>query len=653
MLKLMRDSFHQLKWILIAIVVAFIIGFVYVDMGLGGAGRNAQQDQRAYAARVNGETISFAEYQRALGNAMNYYSQMSRQPLTPEMMEAMGLPKQVLDQLVDQKLLLQQAERLHLTATPEEVRSKIMEIPVLSQGGKWVGDEMYNRFTSSRGYATPSEFEDELSRQITLSKMDSAMSNSLVISPKAAEAEYKRVSENAKIKYALLPADRFALTVNVTPDEVKQYYQQHQNKYMHGDQREVKYLVADTNNIRSQIVPSDAELKQRYEASKEEYKVQNSAHVLHILVKVDPKATPAEDAAAKAKAENIVKQLRAGADFGTLAKANSDDPSSSSGGGDMGFVEQGQTVPEFDTAIFTLPLNTVSDPIRTKDFGYHIVKVLARREAGYRPFEEVRQVIAAKYTQELAQNRAVQAINVIAAKIHEKKPKDANEFASYANPASGVSSNDSLWFGKSDQIPGLGNNAAVAAWAFNANMGDTSDVIGTQRGPAIAYLYNIRKPGVNAFDEVKAKVEADARMDKGRELARSALAKALPAANVDEVAKKAGVAAAETTVTRAGFISGFKGDTTPLVDAAMAANVGELKGPIVMPEGAVVFQVAEQKKVTPKEIDENKTSYSEMLRQQEARSLRTVLLQRLRKSAKVDYNQSLLTQQKTPQQAGL
>src|SRR5213592_3895590 len=99
MLKLMRDSFHQLKWILIAIVAAFIIGFVYVDMGLGGAGRNPQQDVRAYAARVNGETISFREYERALFNASRYYESMMRQPMTPDTIQAMGLPKQVLDQL--------------------------------------------------------------------------------------------------------------------------------------------------------------------------------------------------------------------------------------------------------------------------------------------------------------------------------------------------------------------------------------------------------------------------------------------------------------------------------------------------------------------------------------------------------------------------
>src|SRR5438874_4048491 len=129
MLKSMRDSFHQLKWILLAVVAAFIIGFVYVDMGLGGASSASAKDERSYAARVNGETISFREYQRSLDFRMKYYQQMSRQPVTPEMLAAMGLPKQVLDGLIDDHILMQQAARLHLTATPEEVRLKILQIP--------------------------------------------------------------------------------------------------------------------------------------------------------------------------------------------------------------------------------------------------------------------------------------------------------------------------------------------------------------------------------------------------------------------------------------------------------------------------------------------------------------------------------------------
>ena len=124
MLKLMRDSFQQLKWILVAIVAIFIL-FIFVDWGAGGA-RSGVQD-RGYAARVNGETISFREYDRALYYMEKNYEQLYRQPLSPEMMAAMGLNRKVLDSLVDSRLMLQQAKRLHLGATPEEVRKFIAD----------------------------------------------------------------------------------------------------------------------------------------------------------------------------------------------------------------------------------------------------------------------------------------------------------------------------------------------------------------------------------------------------------------------------------------------------------------------------------------------------------------------------------------------
>jgi peptidyl-prolyl cis-trans isomerase D len=652
MLKFMRDSFHQLKWILIAVVAAFIIGFVFIDMGLGGS-RTSSEQQRSYAARVNGETISFREYERALYYTEKNYEQMYRQPLSPEMIEAMGLPKQVLDSLVDQRLLLQEAKSLNLTATPEEVRAKVLQIPILNEGGKFVGEEAYNRYiTGTLGYTSPSEFEEELRREITLQKMESAMANSLVISPKAAEAEYRRVSENAKIKYALLPVARIAPTVTVTDAEAQQYYNQNQSKYMHLEQRAVKYLIADLGRIRSQIIPADADLQKLYESSKEEYKHPEQGHVLHILVKVEPNSPPDVDAAAKAKAEGLVKQLRAGADFATLARANSQDPSSSGNGGDMGFIDRGTMIPAFDDAVYSIPLNQISDPIHTQEYGYHIIKVLERRPAGYRSFAEVKPILAAKYTDTQSKERAKQAIDIIAAKIKQAKPKTAEEFSKLANET--VSSNDSQWFGKTDSVGAIGNNPAMTTWAFAAKKGETSEIMGTQRGPAIAYLYDIRTAGATPFAEVKEKAMADARNARARELAKQQLAAALPAANVDELAAKIGVSPAEVTVNRMGAVSGFQGDTSPLVDAAMAAKVGELKGPIVTSDGAVAFQVLEQKKIEPKEVEDNKANYAEMLRQQEARSLRTVLLQRLRKGAKVDVNEQLLQTTKQPQQqAGL
>ena len=192
--------------------------------------------------------------------------------------------------------------------------------------------------------------------------------------------------------------------------------------------------------------------------------------------------------------------------FAKLAKENSGDPSSAGKGGDMDFVDRGITVEAFDTAAFSIPLNTISDPIRTKEFGYHIIKVLARKPAGYRPFEEVRPMLSAQLADQQAKDQARDEITRISARLKQTKPKTAAEFAALANDK--VSSNDTQWFSKADQIPGIGNNPPLSGWAFSAKQGDVGEILGTQRGPAIAYLYAGLQAGATS-DEVLAAADAD------------------------------------------------------------------------------------------------------------------------------------------------
>ena len=650
MLKSMRESFHQLKWILLAVAAAFVFGFVFLDMGLGGAAQRQQTD-KSYAARVNGETITYGDYNRQLYYIEQNYQQMYGGKFTPELAEAIGINRQALDSLVDQRLLLQEAERLHLNATPEEVRRRILDIPELNEGGKWAGDDLYRRFVQFKGFSSPADYEEALGHDLTLQKMESALANSIVISPKAADAEYRRTSENAKIRYVLSSGKVDAASIKLTPAEVKAYYDANTQKYTHAEQRQLKYLVADTVRIRMSITPSEQQIKQRYESTKEEYKTTESAHVLHILIKVPEKATPAEDAAARAKAEGIVKQLRAGADFGALAKANSQDPSSAGSGGDMGYIEKGNYLAPFENAVFTMPVGQISDPIRTQEYGYHIVKVLDRRAAGYKPFDEVRLQIGSKIANELALQQAKEEIAKISLRIKDKKPSTPAEFSALATER--VSSNDTTWFQKGDTIPGLGHNPPLATWAFAAKLGDiTPEAIGTQRGPALVYVASIRPAGVSPFDEVKDKVEADAKADRAQAIAKQKLADAMKgAANIDAVAATLKATAQETTVSHQGFISGIPGDTSALVDAALRAPIGALQGPIVAGDGAVAFQVVDQKKATPAELAQNRAAFIEQLRQREAQSLRASLLQRLRKNAKIDINDKVLAQQHSTQGA--
>ncbi|HJQ37710.1 MAG TPA: SurA N-terminal domain-containing protein [Thermoanaerobaculia bacterium] len=654
MLKLMRESFNQLKWILIAIVAAFVFGFVFLDMGLSGA-LGGQSDTTVFAARVNGETITYNDYYRALKNYEDMYRQMYGGQFTPEMAAAMKLPQQVMESLIEQRLIAQQARKLNLAATPEEVRKKLLAIPVFNQDGKFVGMELYNRYvTGPLGYPSAAEFEAALARDIATSKMDSVLTNAVVISPKAADLEYKRVNENAKIRYVVLPAMQQAAGVTVTPQEVDAYYRNNQSKYTHGEQRTVRYLLADYAKLRAQVQPTEADLRKKYEESKDQYTTKEAAHVLHILIKVEPNAPPPAVAAAKAKADAIVAQLRGGADFATVARANSQDPSSAGNGGDMNWVERGVTVDVFDQVIFQIPLNTISDPIRSADYGFHIVKVLDRRAGGQRPFEEVRGELAARTAETMVREQAQNEINRLSAILAGKKIGNAPEFITYANDK--VTSNDSGWVQKTDEIPGIGAHQPLQEWIFSASKNDVSPSIGTPRGPVIAYLENIRPSGVSALQEVRAKVEEDVRQTKAADAAKSTLAQMMVGAtSVDQIAAKAGLAAQEGSANRQGSIPGITGDITPLVDAAIAANVGEMKGPLSVKEGAVAFQVLEQKKVTEQELTANRATFINQLRQQQARSLRQSLVKRLRSQSKIEVNDQLVNPpaQQPQQQAGL
>ncbi|HSP15921.1 MAG TPA: SurA N-terminal domain-containing protein [Thermoanaerobaculia bacterium] len=638
MLKLMRDSFQQLKWILVAIVAIFIL-FIFVDWGAGGA--RAGASDRGYAARVNGETITYRDFDRGVYYAEENYKRMYGSQLSQEMLDQMGLPRQVLDSLIDQRLLLQEARRLHLSASQEEVRKRILEIPVLNPDGKFIGSELYSRYVTQMGFQSPAEFEDELAREITLQKMESALATSVMVSPKMADAEYRRVSENAKIRYVLYPASREVTSVTVTPADVEAFYKANQTKYSHTEQRDVKYLLADFNRLRLQIIPNDAELLKRYNSSKEDFKAPEAAHVFHILIKVDPSSAPEVDAAARAKAESLVKQLRGGADFATLAKQNSADPSSSAKGGDMGFVDRGTTVPVFDQAAFTIPLNQVSDPIRSQEYGYHIIKVLERRPEAYRTFEQVKPELAAQVADQLAKDQAREEMTRIAARLRQNKPSTPEAFSALASDK--VSSNDTQWFQKNDPIPGLGANPALTTWAFGAKQGDVGEMIGTQRGIIIPYLYGIRPAGVTALAEIRDRVTQDAKMAKARELAREALTKAMAGVtSADAVAAKVGLPAADATVNRQGYIAGITGDTSQLVNLALSSAPGQLQGPIIAGDGAIAFQVVQQKKVTDQELKENESAYMDMIRSQQARSLRATLLAKLRKDARVDVNEQVL-----------
>lgn len=638
MLKLMRDNLKHLKWVLIFVVVVFVF-FVFAEWGasgLSGGGATA-----GFAARVNRDVVSLAEYQRTMALTEQRFEQAYGQRITEEMRNQLDLPRQVLNSLVEQRLLLQEARRLDLEPTPEELRQRILEIPVLNPGGQFVGEELYARFvTAQLGYPNTSAFERELARDLTIAKLDSAIFNSVAIPAASVEREYRRRNESARIRYVLAPADRFLDQVQVSPEEVEAFYRANTGRYSHPEQRRIDYLLADESRIRSQINPDDAELRRQYQANREQYQTPEQVSASHILLSVPAGATPSEEAAIEQQARELVAKLRAGADFAALAREHSADPGSAANGGSLGFFGRGMMVSEFEDAAFSQPVGQIGDAVRTQ-FGFHIIRVDERREPATQPFEEVKDQLRQSVVDERARSQARDRLAQIRARLEQQRPINSQKLAAAADNF--VSHNTSPFFHRTGNIEGLGAVPELSTWAFRAEEGELGPIINTPEGPVVPWVRQSRPAGVTPLDEIRARVENDARRDKATGVASDRLKAAQQqAGGLDAAGASLDLNVREGAVRRDGSLSGVSGDLGPIVDAAFQAQPGQLAGPFTTPEGALLIEVVEQQKFDPAKFAEERGSLEESMRRSEAMRLRTALLDRLRRNARVELNPDLI-----------
>jgi len=529
---------------------------------------------------------------------------------------------------------------MNLTATEEEIRKAILEIPVLNPDGKFVGSDLYERYILGMGYQAVADYEREVARDLTLAKIRSALAHSIAIPAQQAEAEYRRENENAKIKYVYMSGDSLTEPIEVSPDQVSAYYEKHSNRYSHPAQRRVRYLIADLAQVRAGMTLEDAEIQSYYEQNKESYRSGESVRASHILIPVAPDADPQTVELARARAAALVDELRNGADFATLASQNSADPGSAAQGGDVGFFARGEMVPEFEEAAFGLAIGAISDPVRTQ-YGFHILKVSEKRDAGYRSLDEVRADVMNKLTEQKVGEVARDAVAAARARIEREKPSDEAGLRAIADANPNVSLNDTQWFAREGSIFGIGRSDELSSWAFAAKQGDVSGVIDSQRGPIVGWLDASREAGISELSEVRARVEADARREEAAKLVREKLAAALPAASLDDLATKFDLTVEEATVTRGGSVPKVPGSGEPVIDAALSAEVGSVAGPVTTEQGAVVIMVEDQKKFDPAVYEAEKEQFMDTMRQREASRLVGSMLDKLRTKSDVVLNVQL------------
>lgn len=437
MFDLFRSRARIVRWGLGALLMLVAISMV-VTLIPGWGSIPAERDQPV--AEIGDEVLTQREVHLQIQAAM-------RNNAFPREMAYIYVP-QLVDQMITDRLLAYEAERLGFRVTERDVAQTIGSLfPQLFQDGKFVGRDVYVNYLAQQNL-TVEQFEANVRKQMLLTRLQNLAAEGAIVTPDEIEREYRRRFQRVKLEYIAIPASKVRAEVKLSPEEIRSFFEQNRGLFQIPEKRSFDLLLIDEVKVGERIQIPEAQLRAAYQQRQEQYRTPERVHVRHILLKTAEK--PKEEIPKiRARAEELLKQLRAGTDFAELAKKNSEDPGSAEKGGDLGWIVRGQTVKAFEDTAFSLKPKELSGVIST-EYGFHILQVLAREEARLRPFEEVREELARELKRqrvfELMQNLADQAVAEL-----NKAPMQAAEVAARLNvPLIRVEK-----AAASDPIPGL------------------------------------------------------------------------------------------------------------------------------------------------------------------------------------------------------
>jgi peptidyl-prolyl cis-trans isomerase D len=613
-------------WVLLVLIsVSMVITLV---PGLVGGSTTNSPDT---VASVGGQDISLLEVQRHLNMVLH-----GQNP--PEMLKGL-YAKQVLDQMIFSRALDLEAQRLGISVTPQEESDRIKQLlPSAFEGGGFAKDRYVAEVQNRLGMSVP-EFENFLRDDMLMEKFRRLVTASVSVSPSEIENEFRRRNEKVQIEYALVKPAELASSIHPTDADLSAYYSKNAGRYQVPEKRSARYALLDLAKLRESATVNDEALRAYYNAHLDQYKVENRAHVEHILFKTIGK-TDAEIAEIRQKAEDVLKKAKSGANFEDLAKKYSEDDATKPKGGDLGWIVEKQTVPEFEQAAFTVPKGSVSDLVKTQ-YGFHIIKVLDRETAHTKPFEEVRASIVPLLTDQKLSADANNISTQMAAAVRQSNRQSLDDLARKFNLKLGETQPASV----TDPVGDLGNTPELHQALFQLRSGELSQPFQLPQGYVILTPKDIQPAHQGTLAEVHDKVLADYQQEKSIELAKTkadGLAKRVQSGEAfDQAAKALGI----TVVTPAPFArNGSVQDvgSAKVLEAAFGMPVGQSSPAAQVGGNWLVYRIVSHQPVNPEDLAAQSTQIKEQLTQAKQAAafdaFRTALEDRLKKEGKLNIN---------------
>ena len=534
----MLDVLRKRKrsWLVLLLLGVGVLAFVMVGVGPQGG-----QQQVVTIAQVNGDEITYTELETHYYRMLQTYRQLAGGALSPADIEALNLRGQLLEELIQQRLLLQAAHDLGLKVTDGELADGIARHPAFQAGGRF--DRNAYRLALRGQGLTPAEFETQQREALAIQKLRSLIADSIPVTAVEVEERYRVENEEIALDFVRFDTDGFVEGVAVADEEIRAYYDGNGSLLREPLKVGTRYLEYRVDRFAEDIEVSDGDVQAYYDVYRERrFRQPEAVKFSQIFVPIAEGASPEDKAAAREQLEGILKQAREGADFAELAKQHSQDESAADGG-DMGFVVRGQLVAPLDAALFALEQGAISDVVESA-IGLHLLKAVERREDKIRELEDVRDEIVAALKRERGGARAARAVEE-----DRERALDGVPLAQVARER-GIEPDETRLFSAGETLDAIGDVEEFYRAALALRPDQTGPIVASP--DALYLLQGARRvePAVPPLEDVKERIQETLTRRKAREQAQKKaeafLAEVKGGADLREAAAAQGLAVEDT-----------------------------------------------------------------------------------------------------------
>lgn len=617
-----------------AMVITLVPGGLGNEFGFGGPGQGV-------IAQVGGQDLTTEEASRTIDQTLQ-----RQYPRADLAMVRQFFGDRILQQLIAKKALLAEAKRLGLRVTEEEVRDELQHgryAATFFPGGKYIGQEAYENLLGQYSL-NPTKFEDGVKEDLLMDKLRNLIAGSAAVTDLDIRREFTQRNTRVKFEYAVLNREDVLKNIHPSEAELKAFYEANKAAYNNSipDKRKIRYALIDTTKLEAQTQVTTDELRAYYDQHRDEYRVPDQVNARQILFKTplpgpDGKVDPKGTEEARKKADDVLKQLKAGGNFSDLAKKYSEDPSGKTGGS-IGWV-QNFPVDAVQKIAFSLAKGGTSDVI---DAGYAflILHIDDKQSAHAKSLDEVKsQIEGVAKLQKVARIAESQANALLTAAKTNGLEKAA--------AVKGITVINTDFIGRTDSLPGIGASPQLVNAVFNADEKAPPELVQIPQGYAIFEVAGVQPPSTPTFEQIRSRVETEFKnqraaaslSQKTQELSDRAKA----SHDLKKAAKELGA-----TVKTSDFVlpEGQVPDIGSMQGQAAVAftmKPGEISGPIAGASSGIVLSVIDKQQPTAEDFAAKKDEVRDSLLQQKQAQIFEVFASNLRdqmqKSGKIKINE--------------